>query len=260
MDSYRNTGIKDIITTFPKVEEILGEYGIGCGECTVGICELKDILEIHKMAPEKERELMTRIEAVIYPHRQVETVTKGDNSQQENILHLFSKPMQILVDEHTLIKRWLALIPMVIDDMDLSSREGRQVIVEGVDLIQSYADKLHHGKEEDILFTYFDDSEKIFQVIYEDHKVGRHHVQQMLQALEKEDSISLSHHLSGYLTLLTEHIRKEDELLFPWLDRKLSEEQLQELAGKFEVADKATGIDSRQYLFFIEKLENKYME
>lgn len=259
MDSYKNTGIKDIITTFPKVEKILGEYGIGCGECTVGICELKDILEIHKMVPEKEKELMTRIEAVIYPHRQVEIVTEGNNSQQENLPHIFSTPMQILVDEHTLIKRWLALIPMVIDDMDLSSREGRLVIVEGVDLIKSYADKLHHGKEEDILFSYFDDSEKIFQVIYEDHKVGRHHVQQMLQALEKEDSISLSYHLSGYLTLLTEHIRKEDELLFPWLDRNLSEEQLQELAEKFEAADKKTGIDSSQYLSFIEKLENKYM-
>lgn len=260
MDAYRNKGIKDIITTFPKVEEILGEYEIGCGECTVGICELKDILEIHKMAPEKERELMTRIEAVIYPHRQVDIATQSSNSQQENLPHLFSTPMQILVDEHTLIKRWLALIPSVIDDMDLSSREGRQVIEEGVDLIRSYADKLHHGKEEDILFTYFDDSEKIFQVIYEDHRVGRDHVQKMLQALEKEDSKILSHHLSGYLTLLTEHIRKEDELLFPWLDRKLSEEQLQELAEKFEAADKKTGIDSKQYLSFIEKLEDKYIE
>ena len=259
MDSYRNTGIKDIITTFPEVEEILGEYGIGCGDCTVGICELKDILEIHKMAPEKERELMARIEAVIYPYRQVEIVTQADNSQQENLPHHFSKPMQILVDEHTLIKRWLALIPKVIDDMDLSSRVGRQIIVEGVDLIQSYADKLHHGKEEDILFSYFDDSEKIFQVIYQDHKVGRHHVQQMLQALEEDDSKSLSHHLSGYLALLTEHIRKEDELLFPWLDRKLSGEQLQELAEKFEAADKKTGIDAQHYHSFIENLEDKYI-
>jgi len=60
MESYRNKGIKDIIIDFPQVANILEDYGIGCGPCTVGVCLLKDILDIHKMAPEKEQELMSQ--------------------------------------------------------------------------------------------------------------------------------------------------------------------------------------------------------
>jgi hypothetical protein len=47
MDAYTNKGIKDIINEFPEVGRILGEYGIECVSCTVGICALKDILDIH---------------------------------------------------------------------------------------------------------------------------------------------------------------------------------------------------------------------
>jgi len=71
MDRYIDSGIKKIITQFPAIESILEEYEIGCGPCAVGTCLLKDIVEIHRMPPEKEQELMARIEAVIYPGREI---------------------------------------------------------------------------------------------------------------------------------------------------------------------------------------------
>jgi hypothetical protein len=52
MHAYRAKGIKDLIAEFPGVGSILEEYGIGFGPCTVGICRLKDILEIHRLAIE----------------------------------------------------------------------------------------------------------------------------------------------------------------------------------------------------------------
>ena len=258
MDSYRNTGIKDIITEFPKVEEILEEYGIGCGPCTVGICLLKDILDIHKMAPEKEEELMVRIEGVIYPKRLPKSAAQIHAIQPETAAHVFSAPMQLLVNEHVVIKRWLALIPSVLENIDLTTDAGVQIVVDGIDLIRSYADRLHHAKEEDILFTYFDDSEKIFQVIYEDHRVARNHVKEMLTAIEKKDVDSLNHHLTAYGILLAEHIKKEDEILFPWLDRKLTRAQIIELAEKFEQEDKQIGVDQKKYTSFLNGLETRF--
>ncbi len=71
MQEYSNAGIKDIIEEFPGVGKILEQYGIGCGPCTVGICRLKDILEIHHLSKEAEVELMHRIEAEIYPERNI---------------------------------------------------------------------------------------------------------------------------------------------------------------------------------------------
>jgi hemerythrin-like domain-containing protein len=168
--------------------------------------------------------------------------------------------MQLLVDEHVTIKRWLALIPSIVENIDLTTDEGVQVIVDGIDLIRSYADRLHHSKEEGILFTYFDDSEKIFQVIYEDHRTARHHVKEMLTAIENKDVPALGKHLTAYGLLLAEHIKKEDGILFPWLDRKLTAEQLIELAEKFALEDRQIGVDSEKYHSYLNRLEGLFMD
>jgi hypothetical protein len=60
MHAYRAKGFKDLIAEFPGVGSILEEYGIGFGPCIVGICRLKDILEIHRLAIEAKVELMLR--------------------------------------------------------------------------------------------------------------------------------------------------------------------------------------------------------
>ncbi len=256
MEAYKDIGIKDIITRFPKIGEILEEYGIACGPCTVGICALKDILEIHSLAPEKEIELMARIEAVIYPERErPHPVIQKTGEKTSAPPHEFSPPMQVLVDEHVVIKRWLALIPSVVDKIDLVTDEGRQTIKDGIDLIRSYADRLHHAKEEDILFKYFDDTEKIFQVIYEDHRIARNYVTEMLTAFDNNDVDTLSKKLLAYAKLLAEHIHKEDEVLFPWLDRNLTNGQIAELAKKFAAENKRIDVDQDKYQIFLQKLE-----
>lgn len=258
METYMSKGIKEIINQFPEVGEILDEFGIGCVSCTVGICELKDILTIHAMAPEQEQQLMARIEAAIYPERQA-MVTKNQASEKQTAeAHVFSRPMQILVDEHSLIKRWLALIPVLIDNVDPTSKEGRGIYRQGVDFITSYADSLHHGKEEDILFSHFDDSQTIFRVIYEDHAAARNHVKEMKSAIEREDIQSLHEHLRGYAALLTEHIDKEDEILFPWLDREMSPEQVEQLAEEFRRSDRQLAIKEDRYRLFVEELEERF--
>ena len=256
MKTYKDTGIKDIITKFPKIGEILEEYDINCGPCTVGICALKDILDIHALPPDKEQELMARIEAVIYPERKITLPPTNPDEKKPIPPHEFSMTMQHLVDEHMVIKRWLALIPSVVDKMDLSTDRGRQIINDGLDLIRSFADRLHHAKEEDILFTYFDDTEKIFQVIYDDHRIARNYVEEMLTAFENDDVANLSQNLLAYGKLLAEHIHKEDEILFPWLDRNLTNGQLAEIAEKFAAENKRIGIDQEKYQLFLQNLED----
>ncbi len=260
MESFKNKGIKEIIADFPEIGNILEEYDIGCGPCTVGICQLKDILDIHAMEPDKEQELMARIEAAIYPERGIQIPVKTAQASISEDQLLYSPPMQRLVDEHVLIKRWLALIPFVVETLDLTTAEGMQIVRDGVDLIRFYADRFHHEKEEGILFKYFDDTTEIFQVIYEDHRQARNHVKEMLTAIETEDKSSLAHHFTGYSSLLAEHIKKEDEILFPWLDRKLTADQAQELTYKFDLADMQIGIDIEKYRLFLEQLEEQVRE
>lgn len=257
MQTYAKKGIKDIIEEFPGVGKILEEYGIGCGPCTVGICQLKDIVEIHKLSKEAEEELMLRIEAEVYPERNIAITTRATLNPASSEKPHYSTPLQILVDEHKLIKRWLALIPAIVKDLDLTSTAECQVMENGIDLIRSYADRLHHGKEEDILFTYFDDTADIFRVIYEDHRRARALVREMLLALDEKNGKALSSLLLEYTILLTEHIHKEDEVLFPWLDSKLTAQEKAELATRFAKSDRKLALDDQKYQSFIEGLEQQ---
>ena len=236
MEAYLNKGIKEVIDEFPEVENILDEYGIGCGPCTVGTCLLKDIVEIHNLSADKEQEMMARITKIIYPDRVMETpqiqIEEFEDEPQE-IKFKYSPPIKKLVEEHVLIKRWIALIPEILKNLDVDSEEGRQLLLDGVDFIRSYADRYHHAKEEEILFGYFDKGLDIIEVMLEDHEQGRSHVRAIIEALEKKDKEAIAKHLTAYSELLTEHIKKEDEILYPWMEMNLSITQIGELFSKF---------------------------
>ena len=257
MEALLNKGIKEIIDQHPEIEKVLDEYGIGCGPYSVGICQLKDIVDIHNLPEDQEQALMEKIADIIYPG-QVVKFPQGKKKTPVPDEAKFSPPMQRLVDEHVLIKRWVALIPDVVKHLDVESDEGRQLIRDGIDLIQSYADRYHHAKEEEILFEYFDKDSEILQVMYEDHTTGRGHVKAMLEALDRKDQNALGKHLMAYRDLLTGHIQKEDEILFPWMDRNLAPSQVEELLAQFKEVDAMPGFSPDKYLKFIEKLESKF--
>jgi len=258
MEAYLNKGIKEIIGQYPAVEKILDEYGIGCGPCSVGLCLLKDIVEIHRLPPDQERELMARIAKTIDPEADIEIPKAEAAPANESAQIKYSPPMKKLVDEHVLIKRWIALIPKVVEHLDVETDSGRQLILDGIDMIRSYADRYHHAKEEDILFKYFDQNSQILQVMYDDHTTGRRHVKAMLEALERKDKTSLGEHLMAYRELLTEHIKKEDQILYPWMDSNFSTRQIGELFAKFSEVDGQMGFAPEKYEQFVAKLEKQF--
>jgi hemerythrin-like domain-containing protein len=257
MEAYLNRSIKEVMTEFPAVEKILDEYGIGCGPCAVGSCLLKDIVEIHNLPEDDEKELMARIAQTIYPGRPMKVPLRKRKRETQKDFS-YSPPMKKLVDEHVLIKKWIALIPEFSKNLDVESAAGRGLILEGVDFIRSYADKFHHAKEEDILFKYFDENLEMIKVMREDHRRGRNHVRAILEALDRKDKEAISEHLNGYRELLMEHIRKEDEIMLPWMDKQISTPRVGELFTRFNAADEQMGSAPQKYAAFIERLEKQY--
>ena len=152
MEKHLQSGVKAVITENPEVGRILDEFNVGCTTCAVGTCLLKDVVGIHNLSPADEAELMYRIEKAIYPGRPIEKKAVVDSAKPAPF-H-FSPPVQALVDEHVVIKRWLALIPKVIEALDNEPDNAWQWVTQGISLIQNYADRYHHAKEEDVLFKY----------------------------------------------------------------------------------------------------------
>jgi len=260
METYLNKGIKEVIDQFPVVENILNEYDIGCAPCTVGTCLLKDIVEIHNLPADREQEMMTRIAKTIYPDREIEIPQIKRKIEAETKEMKYSPPMKKLVDEHVLIKRLVALLPEIVKNLDVDSDEGRQLVIDTVEFIRFYADKYHHAKEEDILFKYFDENLDILKVMHEDHTQARSHVKAILAALERKDKTTVAKHLTAYGELLTEHIKKEDEILYPWLDKNLSDTQIGELFTKFNETDEQIGYSPIKYEAFINRVEESFKQ
>jgi len=258
MDKYLNMPIKSVITEFPRVGTILNEYEIGCVTCGVGTCLLKDIIEIHNVPKHMEAEMMKRIEAAINGEAASTEEIKENMIAQAPRIITYSEPIQRLVAEHTLIKRLLALIPELCNRVNEDLEGNREIILKSVEFIKQFADKFHHAKEEDILFAYAKGNNDILNVMYEDHKKGRYYVKSVLLGLETGDASFIAYSLKHYRELLTEHIKKEDEILYPWIEKGMSPAQIDELEIKFDQTDFNFGSDFYdKWEAFINSLEKK---
>ncbi|HYH03265.1 MAG TPA: hemerythrin domain-containing protein, partial [Bacillota bacterium] len=261
MEKQLNRGIKEIIDEYPAVGRLLDDFGVGCVTCSVGTCMLKDIIAIHSLPKEQEMELMQGIEAIIDPERKSTLTDYRPAPKQAPEVKpeiKYSPPIRRLVEEHNTIKDFLALIPQLCERIRQSENLDRQLIRNCVDFIRMFADKFHHAKEEDILFTYTDRDQDIVKVMYEDHTTGRNLVKGILSALDTGDKQQIIDNFLAYQKLLSQHIKKEDEILYPWIDRNLTTTQVGELFAKFAKVDRLFGSDLRErFINFVKELKEQ---
>lgn len=141
---------------------------------------------------------------------------------------------RILVEEHRLILRMIALL----EENARLTAEGRylnwQFYRDGIDFIRHYADRFHHAKEEDVLFTALIDNgmpkeHSPVAAMLMEHDQGRGFVRGMESALHEAEggragsSLVVAENALGYAALLRDHIAKEDEILYPLAERVLPE-------------------------------------
>lgn len=257
LEAYLNRGIKEVIEEHPEITDILDEYEIDCGTCLVGTCLLKDIVEVHGLAPEVKQELMARINKAIHPESDIQISDHFRTADQQKVF-TYSVPMKKLVDEHTLIKRLIALIPCLVETLDVNTDEGRKLVTDSIEFIRSYADSFHHAKEENILFKYFDEDSEIIQSMHEDHQNARNHVKAILEGVENRDNEGVVEHLQGYQDLLKDHIKKENEILYPWMDRSMTPDQLEEMNSSFIDVAQEFGNAPNRYRELVERLEERF--
>ncbi len=257
MKDYLNREIKQVIEEYPEVGKILNQYGVGCTDCTVGTCFLKDVVDIHFLPPEEEEPLMKAIDEVVTSGESKTRSSPGIAPGESKPNRQYSRPVQLLVDEHNLIKRLLALIPVIIEKLKKSGLD-QNLILDCIDFIRNYADKYHHAKEEDIMFKYVDENAEIIQVMYTDHNTGRNHVRAIHKALAEKDLESVISHLLQYRDLLAEHIKKEDEVLYPWIERQMTAAQVEEMLKSFIAEEGRLGAETTEkYESVIKRLEIK---
>jgi len=133
----------------------------------------------------------------------------------------------------------------------------RRQVQDVLEFVRNFADRFHHAKEEDLLFPQFEDAGEIIAAMRAEHETGRSHVRAAAAALAAGDGAAVASHLSAYGALLTEHIRKEDEILYPWMNRSLSDAQVGRLYAAFREVEARFGERPAQDRDMVTRLENE---
>jgi hemerythrin-like domain-containing protein len=258
MEKILDQYIKELITAYPAISTALSEFKIGCSTCSVGTCKLRDIIEIHGLSEPDEEAMFRKIAEIVFPGKEV-TIPKLTRTLKDSGKgRTFSPPIKELVNEHDIIKMVIDAIPPLISLLKTDLTSGKGLAIKAISFIKNYADRFHHAKEEDILFTLFDKTTDIITVMNKEHEIGRSHVRSALTALEHDNVVLAEEHLMAYAALLTEHIRKEDEILYPWIDRALTDSQVGLLFRQFREATQNSDINYEDYVQFAREFQIKF--
>ncbi|HTY62714.1 MAG TPA: hemerythrin domain-containing protein [Acidobacteriota bacterium] len=152
---------------------------------------------------------------------------------------------KVLRSEHEAILRMLDATEEVARRIMRGTAVAPETLSSLVEFFRVFADRCHHGKEEDCLFPLLEekglphDGGPVAVMLHE-HGQGRDLIKNMSEALEtfskgqKEASSRWADSALGYVSLLRAHIAKENDVLFMIADRLLSESDQAKLAEAFE--------------------------
>lgn len=255
MTEILECGIKDLIAEHPAIGELLDREGIACVTCQAGTCRTRDIIEVHGLSVERERAILAAIAAVVWPGRVVEIPTLPRAAPTSGAL---SPPLRVLVEEHVLIKRWVALVPAVAAALRAGDPGALEAAGSGLRFLREYADRFHHAKEEDTLFPRFDPEPETVRSMKAEHVTARGLVRDAAAALDAGEEGAAADALLAHAGLLAEHIRKEDEILFPWMNGRLATAEVGRLYAAFADIERVAGDLSARRLADIESLEVRF--
>lgn len=157
-------------------------------------------------------------------------------------------PTQMLEDEHLVIAKVVGAAPVLADRLDAGQRVDVETLQQIVNFMRTYADRCHHGKEEELLFPLLVKKGVPIEgcpigALTMEHVKGRMLVKGLADALEAyqkgdpEGIQAVIQSLRGIGELYPGHIWKEDYLLFPLTQKVLAPEELQALLREFEQVD-----------------------
>lgn len=181
--------------------------------------------------------------------------------------------IRIMVEEHTNIRRMLKVIRQVTNRVMTLGEFDIEDVTSIIDFVRVYADKHHHGKEEDILFeTMNKELEKLSKSgaimgMYIEHDSGRLFMANLEKGVNSykegndEARLDIIANAICYADLLDRHIEKENTAMYKFAENQLNEKSksyIEDECRKIEDDASASGLQDK-YLAMIDEMERKYL-
>jgi len=173
----------------------------------------------------------------------------------------------LLMIEHRLIERMISLIKDAKVQIESTHKVDPVFVDTAVDFIRMYADRTHHGKEEDILFRDLSkrplsvEDQRVMKELVEEHIFGRQTTKALIEAntrYRNGDKSALADIVSKLRTLVEfypKHIEKEDKVFFPASRAYFTNEEDQTMLAEFWEFDRK--MIHEKYGSLVEELETR---
>jgi len=172
-----------------------------------------------------------------------------------------------LMIEHRLIERMLSAIRDVLAKIESEHSVDPVLVDIAVDFIRVYADRTHHGKEEDILFRELtnkalsSEDRRVMNELIEEHVFGRQATKALVDAntrYRNGDEAALTEIADKLKTLIEfypRHIEKEDKVFFPSSRTYFTDKEDQAMLAEFWEFDRK--MIHEKYKSIVEEFENQ---
>ncbi|OGQ85428.1 MAG: cation-binding protein [Deltaproteobacteria bacterium RIFOXYD12_FULL_56_24] len=172
-----------------------------------------------------------------------------------------------LMIEHRLIERMLVIIQERLGEVEKTRKIDASFVDTAVDFVRSYADRTHHGKEEDIMFRVLNNKglsepdRRVMNELIAEHVFGRSTTRELVEAntrYRNGDSAALDDIVRSLRTLADfypRHIEKEDKVFFPAVRAYFSEAEDQAMLAEFWEFDRK--MIHEKYKSVVDILEGK---
>ena len=159
-------------------------------------------------------------------------------------------PIGPLMVEHRLIERFVDVLKSKLSGIEKTKNVDPIFIDQTVDFFRTYADRTHHGKEEDILFrdlarkNLSAEHEKVMNELVEEHIYARKMVENLVsyndkyQEDDKADIKGIIESLKELIKFYPTHIFKEDKHFFYPCMEYFNKEEKDAMLSEFWEFDK----------------------
>jgi len=173
----------------------------------------------------------------------------------------------LLMIEHRLIERMLLVIKTALSKLEYRHEIDPVFVDIAVDFIRVYADRTHHGKEEDILMRELKKKplspkdQVIMNDLIKEHMLVRQTTALISNANDRYrdgDDIALiviANNLKTLIEFFPKHIEKEDRNFYPASRAYFTDEEDQAMLAEFGELDRKMVYE--KYKAVVEKLENQ---
>lgn len=161
------------------------------------------------------------------------------------------KPIGPLMIEHRLIERMIALLSVALETISKTNEVDTAFINTGVDFFRTYADRTHHGKEEEIFFRDLSMKElsaeerKMMERLIQEHIWARQAIVKLDAANSRyaqgdRDALKdVTYELEKLVKFYPIHIEKEDKEFFLPVMKYFSVQEQNAMLDEFRKFDQS---------------------